>query len=189
MCNWIWNTTQQRVDAWCHRILRLLVLGENSVWFIWWFIWWLHKCSFVCWFSPSLLYNFVIRLDFRCTPLLAQCLLIFVVSLLLRPFILNLLMDLCLASYFQFLNLYPPQLCYLEVAAALLAFWSPIKVIKLCHSFWYKMLINLVARYDNACTTYFHLSFSWLNFFRLILNCLYNIVSSSHIVLVHLQHS
>jgi hypothetical protein len=164
------------VDAWCHRILRLLVLGENSVWFIWWFIWWLHKCSFVCWFSPSLLYNFVIRLDFRCTislcTLISSMFVDIVVSLLLRPFILNLLMDLCLASYFQFLNLYPPQLCYLEVAAALLAFWSPIKVIKLCHSFWYKMLINLVARYDSACTTYFHLSFSWLNFFRLILNCL-----------------
>jgi len=45
-----------------------------------------------------------------------------VVALLLRPFILNLLMDLCLASYFQFLNLYLPQRCYLEVAAALLAF-------------------------------------------------------------------
>jgi hypothetical protein len=181
------------VDAWCHRILRLLVLGENSVWFIWWFIWWLHKCSFVCWFSPSLLYNFVIRLDFRCTislcTLISSMFVDIVVSLLLRPFILNLLMDLCLASYFQFLNLYPPQRCYLEVAAALLAFWSPIKVIKLCHCFWYKMLINLVARYDNACTSYFHLSFSWPNFFRLILNCLYNIVSSSHIVLEHLQHS
>ena len=136
---------------------------------------------------------FVIRLDFRCTislcTLISSMFVDIVVSLLLRPFILNLLMDLCLASYFQFLNLYPPQWCYLEVAAALLAFWSPIKVIKLCHSFWYKMLLNLVARYDNACTTYFHLSFSWLIFFRLILNCLYNIVSSSHIVLEHLQHS
>ena len=69
---------------------------------------------------------FVIRLDFRCTislcTLISSMFVDIVVSLLLSPFILNLLMDLCLASYFQFLNLYPPQRCYLEVAAALLAF-------------------------------------------------------------------
>ena len=50
---WVWTTLGK--------------ISDNYLWFIWRFIWWLHKCSFVCSFSPSLLYSFVIRLDFRCT--------------------------------------------------------------------------------------------------------------------------